>query len=255
VPGVRRVAADEQDEAGARDDDHLGGLQPEWKITLGGSLDYDREEFDLDEEEAFRSVHRERELQALVVRGLGEHWSVGAKGELRSSTFDNEAFHVAVAPAVEWNFFPYSDYTRRQFRTQYAIGRTRSRYHEETLFGKTEEGRWLQEASATYEQREPWGSIGARLEWSNFLPGFSQHRLELDSDISVRVVRGLSLSFEAGASRIRDQIGLPKRDATAEEVLLRIRRLQSGYSVRFEFGVTYQFGSIFRSIVNPRFGQ
>ena len=91
-------------------------------------------------------------------------------------------------------------------------------------------------------------------EWSNYLPRFSLHRLELDGEGAPALTRGLSVSFEIGVSRIRDQITLPKRDATDEEVLLRIRQLQSNYELRVEFGFTYQFGSKFTSIVNPRFG-
>jgi hypothetical protein len=230
-------------------------ITPEWKITVGGDLEHRREEFDLDEDEPFLSVRRERDLDWLVVRGLGDHWSAGARGQITSSTFGNVAFGASASPAIEWNLFPYSAYTRRQLRTQYAVGPTYARYHEETLFGETEETRWRQQASVTYEQREPWGSLESRLEWSNYFPGLSQHRLELDSGVSVRVTRGLSLSFDAAASRIRDQIALPRRDATPEEVLLRVRQLQSGYDLRFEFGVTYQFGSVFTSIVNPRFGR
>jgi hypothetical protein len=60
---------------------------------------------------------------------------------------------------------------------------------------------------------------------------------------------------QVSASRIRDQIGLPARGATDEEILLRLRRLQSGYEYQFGFSLTYTFGSIFSSVVNPRFGQ
>jgi len=67
-------------------------ITPEWKITIGGRLDHDREEFDLDESEPFLSVRRERELAWLVVRGLGEHWSIGGRGGVTSSTFNNVAF-------------------------------------------------------------------------------------------------------------------------------------------------------------------
>jgi hypothetical protein len=49
-------------------------------------------------------------------------------------------------------------------------------------------------------------------------------------------------------------ISLPRRGATAEEVLLRLRRLQSGYEYDLQVGLTYTFGSIFNTIVNPRFG-
>ena len=230
-------------------------ITPEWKITVGAGIDYEREQYDLDEEDPYKTTRRERELEALVVRSLNEHWSVGAMGEARSSTFDNYAVSVAAAPAIEWNFFPYSEYTRRQLRAQYALGWTYSRYHEESLFGKTREGRFKHEASITYEQREPWGTVETRFEWANTYPGFSKYRLELDGELSLRITRGLSLNFDAYMSRIRDQLSLPKRDATPEEVLLRLRQLGSGYELRFEAGLTYQFGSIFTSIVNPRFGQ
>ena len=79
--------------------------------------------------------------------------------------------------------------------------------------------------------------------------------MDLEGDVSLRIARGLSLTVEASASRIRDQLSLPRRDATPEEVLLRIRGLRTGFEVRAEFGITYQFGSAFASIVNPRFGQ
>ena len=54
---------------------------------------------------------------------------------------------------------------------------------------------------------------------------------------------------------MRDQISLRRRGATQEEILLRLRELQSGYEYDFSVGFTYSFGSIFSSILNPRFGQ
>jgi len=63
------------------------------------------------------------------------------------------------------------------------------------------------------------------------------------------------VAAELNASRIRDQLSIPARGATDEEVLLRLRRLESGYEYGASFSMTYTFGSIFSSIVNPRFGQ
>jgi len=191
----------------------------------------------------------------LAVKSVSDHWSVGASSHLRSSTFDNIELDLRAAPAVEWNFFPYSMYTRRQFRVLYEIGVSSRSYYEETLFGKFDETRAHEELSATYEQREPWGTLEGRVEASNYFPGFSEHRLEVDGEVNVRIARGLSLNIEASASRIRDQLSLPRRDASSEEVLLRLRQLQSGFETRVEFGVEYRFGSAFAAIVNPRFGQ
>lgn len=230
-------------------------ITPEWKISLGSEFDHEREEFDLDEDDPVKVERRQREFQWLVVKGLGEHWSIGARGAIESSTFDNTRLRIAAAPAIEYNVFPYSMYTRRQLRALYTVGLRRERYYERTLFGKTGETLPQHEVSLTFEQRERWGSLEARTEWSQFLHDLEKSRLEVDGEASVRLARGLSVQAQVNASRIRDQLSLPARGATPEEVLLRLRRLQSGYEYRFRVGLTYTFGSIFSSVVNPRFGQ
>jgi hypothetical protein len=70
---------------------------------------------------------------------------------------------------------------------------------------------------------------------------------------SVRLFKGFSFNVSGGYNRIRDQIGLRKDDATTEEVLLRLKQRATGYSYNMNFGISYSFGSIFNSVVNPRF--
>lgn len=230
-------------------------ITPDWKVTIGAELEHSVEEFDLDEDEPVHAERRERDLNWLVVDGLGEHWSVGAQGAVESSTFDNVKLSFGAAPAIEFNVFPYSAYTRRQLRTLYAVGLQRNEYYEVTLFGKLEETLPAHQVSVSYEQREPWGSLQARTEWSQYLHDLEKTRLEIDGELSLRLARGLSVGAEVNASRIRDQLSLPARGATPEEILLRIRRIQSGYEYRVGVSVTYTFGSIFSAVVNPRFGQ
>jgi hypothetical protein len=230
-------------------------ITDDWKITMGMDVDYQREDFDLDEDDPLRAVRNEREFDWLVVRSVDDHWSFGAQGQIDSSSFDNIALRVAASPAVEFNFFPYSAYTRRQLRMNYSVGPYRARYVEETLFFKTSETLTRQRASITLDQREPWGSVQAQFEYSNYFPGFSRNRLEVEGDVNVRIARGLSLSIEGGASRLRDQLAIARRGVTPEEVLLRLRRLRSGYQYSLQVGLNYTFGSIFNTIVNPRFGQ
>ena len=230
-------------------------ITPDWKVTLGVELEHAVEEFDLDEDEPVHVERRERDFGWVVVNGLGEHWSVGATGDVESSTFDNIKLSASAAPAVEFNVFPYSTYTRRQLRALYAVGALRNQYYESTLFGKLEETLPFHQVSLSYEQREPWGSLQASTEWSQYLHDISKTRLELEGQLSLRVARGLSVSAEVNASRIRDQLALPARGATPEEILLRIRRIQSGYEYSVGLSLTYTFGSIFSAVVNPRFGQ
>lgn len=259
VFSVRGSAAFEGEETSRERE--LGGdlsadrITPDWKVTLGAELEHAVEEFDLDEDEPVRAERRERDFNWLIVNGLGEHWSAGASGDVESSTFDNIKLSFAVAPAVEFNVFPYSAYTRRQLRTSYSMGLRRNEYYEITLFGKLEETLPSHELSVAYEQREPWGSLQARTEWSQYLHDLEKTRLEVQGEVSLRLARGLSVGAEVNASRIRDQLALPARGATPEEILLRIRRIQSGYEYGVGVSVTYTFGSIFSSVVNPRFGQ
>jgi hypothetical protein len=231
-------------------------ITPEWKITLGSSIEHQHEEFNFDEEDEqpVNVERRERQLNWLAIYGLGEHWSVGTAGELRSSTFSNTAFQAEFLAGVEYNVFPYSTYTKRQLRNIYAAGVRRASYNEETLFGLSRETRGRQEISSTFEQRERWGSIEAEVEFSQYLHDLGKYRLEFNGDISLRIARGFSISAEGRASRIRDQISLPRRGATPEEILLRLRQLRSGYDYDFNIGLTYTFGSIYSAIVNPRFG-
>jgi hypothetical protein len=230
-------------------------ITPVWKITFGSEFDHETEEFDLDEDNPVKVRRRERNFRWLLVRGLGEHWSVGAAGNVQSSTFENTSLSAAAAPALEYNVFPYSAYTRRQLRALYSIGVKRLQYHEVTIFGKTEETLPAHELSLTLEQRERWGSLEARAQWSQYLHQLDKSRFEVEADISLRIARGLTVEVELDLSRIRDQISLPARGASPEEILLRLRRLQSGYEYDVGVSITYSFGSIFSSVINPRFGQ
>jgi hypothetical protein len=226
----------------------------DWKIAFGVEVEQQYEQFDLDEDDPFEVDQRERSFDFFVARSLGPHWSFGLDGRAETSTFGNTKASFQSAPAVEYSFFPYSEYATRQFRIQYEVGVERAEYNEVTLFDKLEETVGRHELSATLDQRQPWGSVQLGAEFSQYLHDRALYRLEVDGEISIRITRGLEVEFEGGASRIRDQISLPRRDATPEEVLLRLRELRSGYELQFQFGLSYRFGSIFNNIVNPRFG-
>ena len=226
-----------------------------WKITIGVRFDKETEEFDLDEDEPLKAIQQERDANWFVARSLGPNWSFGVDGRAESSTFENTVFALTLAPAIEYSFFPYADYATRQLRLQYSMGFQHAQYNEVTLYGQIRETRPAHAASITLDRREPWGSLDVSLEFSQYLHDLSKYRIELNGEGSFRVARGLSLDIDGGISRIRDQLSLPRRDATQEEVLLRLRELQSAYEISFDVGFTYSFGSIFNNIVNPRFGR
>ena len=85
----------------------------------------------------------------------------------------------------------------------------------------------------------------------------AKNNLSVFGNANVRIVRGLSLSFFGNASRVRDQVFLPRSDASDEEVLLRQRDLQTDFNYTLndaeKINLRFTFGSIFNNIVNPRF--
>jgi hypothetical protein len=226
-----------------------------WKITIGVSLEHEIEEFDLDEDEPLKAVRRSREGNWFVAKSWGPHWSMGLKGRVASSTFGNTKFAWDTGPGLEYSVFPYADYATRQLRINYFAGVAHARYNEITLYDRLDETHPVHEAEVVFERREPWGSVEIGFDFSQYLHDLSKYRLELNGDASFRITRGLTVNFEASVSRIRDQLSLPRRDATQEEVLLRLRELQSAYEIQFDVGFTYSFGSIFNNVVNPRFGR
>jgi hypothetical protein len=137
---------------------------------------------------------------------------------------------------------------------QYSAGASSFRYREQTIFDRVRETRPSHAFVVGYDVRQPWGSADASLEASSYLDDRSQNRLEFDTEWNLRIVRGLELEFGGSASLIHDQLSIPKRDATPEEILLQRRALGTDYRYQARIGLNYTFGSIFSSVVNPRFG-
>ncbi|MFQ6039152.1 MAG: hypothetical protein ACE5LV_11115, partial [Candidatus Aminicenantales bacterium] len=90
-------------------------VTPEWKIRFGLSADYDERRYKY-EDETIISTQTEKNFSGLVVKSLGEHWAVGGWVEANASTYSNLKSFYTIAPAIEYNFFPYSESTRRQLR-------------------------------------------------------------------------------------------------------------------------------------------
>ncbi|MFV1987997.1 MAG: hypothetical protein ACC682_12010, partial [Gemmatimonadota bacterium] len=188
----------------------------------------------------------------LNVWSLTDHWSLGAFYQAGKSTFANYDLQVEVGPAIEYNIYPYSESTRRQFTFSYQVGVQHANYIEETVFLKTKETRPRHSLSGGLSIRQPWGGAFGFTQFSQYLHDLSLNRFEVFVGADFRVFRGLSLNFNTRYSRIRDQLNVPAGDATDEEVLLRQRILQSGFEYRFSVGFSYTFGSIFSNVVNPR---
>lgn len=85
------------------------------------------------------SSSESQSFKGLIVKSISEHVSIGAYLSLVSSSFSNIKFGFTPAPAIEFNFFPYSESTRQQLRLLYRFGFSMVNYREETIYEKTKE--------------------------------------------------------------------------------------------------------------------
>ena len=228
-------------------------LTPDLKVRMSVSGRDSKDHFEYDGE-VIDSRIESYNFNGLVVKSLDDHWSAGASLKATSSNYDNIRFALSPAPAVEYNVFSYSESTRRQLRFLYTLAFNAVKYREETVYGKTAQSLWQQSLAMTVDVKEKWGSISATLAGAHYFHDARKYRLNLFTNLNLQLFKGVSAFVFGGGSRIHDQVFLPKGEATLDEVLLRRRQLETGYSYFFGVGLSYTFGSIFTNVVNPRFG-
>lgn len=228
-------------------------ITPEWKIELDMDHRLSRTKYIYNDETNTKDK-KEIQLENLVVKSLGEHWSAGNRLEFLSSTFSNMKFQADIFPSIEYNLFPYSESTHRQLRMLYGIGVSVNNYNDSTIYEKISEILGQHQLQIAYQIQEKWGSINVSLEGSNYLHDFSKNRIELEGMISIRIIKGLSFRIFGGVARVNDQLSLVKGELSEADILLQLQELASAYRVDGSMGITYTFGSIFNNVVNPRFG-
>jgi hypothetical protein len=228
-------------------------VTPEWKIRTKIGFSWSRTDYSY-EGFNYKSVYDSRYASGLIVRSLDAHWSLGAYTSATSSTYNNIDFQLAAKPAVEYDVFPYSESTKKQLCFLYYVGPEFVRYRQETIFDKRKETLWRESLAVSLDLKRPWGTLSVALSGSHYFHDWTKNRLELNTEISWRIFKGLSFNIDGGGSRIRDQLALPKGGASLEEVLLRRRQLATGYDYYLSAGLSYTFGSVQSTLVNPRFG-
>lgn len=226
---------------------------PDWKIQFYLNQNYGESTYKL-ESEKYITINRSLYFENFIAKSLGEHWSVGNTLTSNQSTYNNLSFNAACLPTVEYNIFPYSKSTRKQFRMNYAAGLSYRHYNDTTIYNKIEESLWVEKFNMAFAIMEKWGSINSSVCWSNFFYDFKKYSLSLYTSLNIRIIKGLSVQFSGDLSFIHDLRGLPKDEATTEDILLRQRQLATQYSYYTSIGLSYTFGSIYNNVVNPRFG-
>jgi len=228
-------------------------VTPEWKIDFDLYYRVSNDEFDTGDE-IISSSSKSTSFDGLIVKSLGEHWSVGGRFDVSSSTYSNYKLKGLVYPGIEFNLFPYSESTRKQLLILYSLGYSYNSYKDSTIFDKIEESLFGHSLDVAMEFTQKWGSISTSINWSNYFHDWSKNNLSSFVSLNIRIAKGLQIGFGGGASIIHDQLSLVKGGASTEEILLQRKELETSYQYFTYFSVSYTFGSIYNNVVNPRFG-
>lgn len=225
-----------------------------WKIRLNLNYSYGHSQFSFSDGSTYSTLQRSFGVSSIAVRSVNAHWSVGGKAQANRSDYYNTDLDVVAGPAVEWDYWPYADYNRRRFTVLYSAGVHHYNYRETTIYGKDQETRPMHFLAIGLSKRQPWGSANVSLSGTQFLDTPKYYNANLGGSVDIRVGKGFSVNLGGNVSRVRDQLYLARGEATDADVIARQQALSTNYRYYMMAGLRYQFGSMFNSVVNQRFG-
>jgi hypothetical protein len=221
-------------------------------IRFGWNQNVRYNSFEINDSTTVTNTIRNGVFFARAVKSLGSRLSAGVLTNIGYNEFNNTQLFWRAAPVLEYNFFPWKQATSRQVAISYGVGPRYFRWKEPTIFNRSSEWRMQQELVLGTDVRQSWGSINTSARYASFIPDLKQWNLSLNGQANLNLVKGLSLNLGGGASLIRDQIFLAAQDQTPEQILTQRRALASNFRVFVFTGLSYSFGSIYNSVVNPR---
>ncbi len=227
-------------------------LTDTWRIHLRPYFAYILTEIDHDDK-THRHVVIGNGFNSHVVKSLTDHWSTGLYANYTTRTDLNFKHRLQINPGIEYNVFPYREVSRRSIVFNYSTGYTYADYFDLTIFNKTRENLFNHRLQAIVNYHQPWGSINAGLTGSQYFHDSDLRRLASHIRLSIRLVEGLSLSFQSNFDIIRDQLALRAGDLELEDIILAQQEMATDFSFSGLIAISYTFGSDFANVVNTRF--
>ncbi|WP_034060704.1 TonB-dependent receptor [Lacinutrix jangbogonensis] len=199
------------------------------------------------------AINNNKYLNVNYIISINDHWSYGFFGRTGTSTFSNFDNYLQFQPAIEYNFFKYENSAKKQLILSYRNGIRYNDYIERSVFDEVNELLWQHSVLLGGSVRQEWGNINGEASFNQFLHDITLNSLGFYLGANIRVFKGFNFNVGGNYRITRNQVNLPAGDVSLEELLLQQQQLQSGYNYRVNVGFSYQFGSIYNSIVNPRF--
>lgn len=233
-------------------------ITDQWKIQFNYDQNIRREVYKNKDDstgDISKSIYStsSQSVWGLVGYSISDHWSIGSYMSGGSSSRDNIDLRFGGTPSIEYSFFPYREYARREVILRYGVFASFYDYTEQTIYNKDTEFLVRQELAFSMDLTKPWGSIRAGVNGRHYLHDFSKNRLNMNFRISARIVRGFSVFFNSYYSIINDQLSLSGAGLTEEEKLTNTKQQATSYSYSGSVGFSISFGSIYNNVVNTRF--
>ena len=222
------------------------------KFSLRASFGENKSTFTFDGNDIV-AINNNKSLNISDVLSINSHWSYGFFGDIGTSTYRNYKLFWRFRPAIEYNFFKYKQSAKKQLILSYRNGLVFNDYIERSVFGEDKELLLEHTLLLGGSVRQEWGNINGEVFFSQYLHDTTLNSLGFYIGANIRVFKGFNFDIGGNYRITRNQINLPAGDVSLEELLLQQQQLQSGYNYWVTIGFSYSFGSIYNSIVNPRF--
>ena len=233
-----------------------GRVTDKSKISFGLSFGKNRDSYQFSDSSGATKIlvkNENYDFSHQYVRSLSTHFSVGYDVGLSRSTFTNYKERILFRPAVEYDIFPYKDVNNKLFTIKYGVDITDNRYFDTTLYSKLQETLIGQEFDVALTYNQKWGTVNLSSNFHTYFTNFRFYNIGLGGGLNVRISGGLSFNVFLFGNVLRDQIYLPRGQASEQQILTRQRQLATNFSYFSYFGISYRFGSKLNNFVNPRF--
>ncbi|HIP26604.1 MAG TPA: hypothetical protein EYG80_02995 [Flavobacteriaceae bacterium] len=222
------------------------------KFSLRLGINNNKSVYKFDDEEII-SERKSSFIYANDIYSVSNHLSLGMFVNAGNSLYSNKAFYYSIKPGIEYNLFDYKESEKKSVYINYKMGYVFNRYYEETVFNKNEELLWQHNLELGASLVEKWGNVSGYITYRSYLHDTTLNGFRTSLDTSLRLFKGFSLNLYASYGLSHDQINLRALGASREDILLQKQQIKSGYSYYGSVGLSYTFGSIYNTIVNPRF--
>jgi hypothetical protein len=224
----------------------------DWKVNIAANGNYRQSTYQLSDSTRTTFALRDYGGRGRIVRNSGAHWSTGIIGNIGHTDYANQDLYARLGATMEYSIFPWREASTRQLVAAYQLAVQHFAYIQTTIYGRDRETLPNQQAIVAGSMRQPWGNIDVSANWSQYINDPSKYHIGVSGNASVRITRGLSLNVGAFASSVHDQTYLARGDATDEQILTQQRALATSFVRGGSLSLSYTFGSIYNTIVNPR---